>query len=292
MEREEAERLLEVARAAWWAFPTSFGRPVAEEPGEAVEQLLEERGRLAEAARVLSPEEAAELGARAWRVWVLARDEAGGRAFLAAALERGGSACDRALGLYGDGVLALRLGAVEEARELGEAALEAARACGEAEPLALAHVGLARAEFERGEYARARELAAAAREHARDLELEVVRVPLHVEAQSIRMLGDLDRAAELLAESLALNRRIGDLGMVGVEVHNIAHVELRRGNPARALELFAELGPPDSLNAPFVAYAEGNTERARQQLEAAPPPAELPPDDRAELEWLRASLAA
>jgi hypothetical protein len=291
VDREEAERLLEVAREARWAFPTSFGRPVAEEPGEAVERLLDERGRLVEAARALPPEEAAELGARAWRVWVLARDEAGGRAFLAAALERGGSACDRALGLYGDNVLALRLGAVEESRELGEAALEAARACGDAEALALAHVGLARADFERGDYARARELAATARKHARDLELEVGRVPLHVEAQSIRMLGDLDRAAELLAESLALNRRVGDSGMVDVELHNLAHIELRRGNAARALALFAELGPPDALNAPFVAYAEGDSQRARELLDAAPPMT-LPPDDRAELEWLRARLAA
>jgi hypothetical protein len=42
-------------------------------------------------------------------------------------------------------------------------------------------------------------------------------VPLHLLAAGTRLAGHLDQAAELYAESLELNRRLGDRRMVGVE---------------------------------------------------------------------------
>jgi tetratricopeptide (TPR) repeat protein len=125
-------------------------------------------------------------------------------------------------------------------------------------------------------------------------------------AQSARLQGDLDGAAALFAESLALNRSIGDAGMVGVELHNLGQVELRRGNVDEAERLFAEAGayagddPYDVGMATFVAaavaHARGDDERAAGLLAEADEVfrrAGIEPaaDDAAELEWLRAVLA-
>ena len=185
---------------------------------------------------------------------------------------------------------------MEESQERNEAALDAARAAGDPEALALAHLGLSRVAFEQGDYKRALALAQKAREHARGLDPALGgQAPLHAEAQSRRMLGDLDTAAELLRESLALNRQIDDLGMVAVELHNLGHVEIRRGNIVEAERLFAELGASDdaygALNGAALALARGDEDRARELLvRAEAVEGELPPDDRAELDWLRERL--
>jgi tetratricopeptide (TPR) repeat protein len=292
--REEAERLLELARAARWTFPSSFGRPAP--AGETVDRLTAERDRLVEAASVLDEEAGVALAAHAWRVWVLAGDVGGGRAFLATVLHRAQQPSRAlALALYGDGLLALREGAVKESRARNQAALEAAQAVGDPEALALAHLGLSRVAFEEGDYERALAQARAAREHARSLEPALGQGPLHTEAQSTRMLGDLHRAAELLAESLALNRRIGDPGMVAVELHNLGHVEIRRGNVETAERIFDELGASDdthgTLNGAALAHARGDDHRARELLARAEQVrGELAADDRAELDWLRERL--
>ena len=200
-----------------------------------------------------------------------------------------------ALALYGDGLLALREGAVEESLTRNQAALETARPVGDPEALTLAHLGLSRVAFEDGDYERALAHARAAREHARDLETALDQGPLHTEAQSTRMLGDLDRAVELLAQSLALNRRIGDTGMVAVELHNLGHVEIRRGNLKAAERIFDELGVGDdthgTLSGAALAHARGDDHRARELLARAElVGGELAADDRAELDWLREHL--
>jgi ATP/maltotriose-dependent transcriptional regulator MalT len=307
--RGEAQRLLELSRKARWAFPSSMGRPVPkdDEP-EWLRQLIAAQASIVDAARffVQNGEEdaATELAANVWRLWILSRDIDGGRAFLAEVLDRGAGQPSRAraLALYGDGLLAFWQGAHDDARGRNEAALEAARASGDPEALALAHIGLDRVAFEDGDYGRARELAAQAREYARTVRPAMEQGALHGHAQASRMLGDDDGAAALFEESLALNRRIGDEGMVAVELHNLGHVEIRRGNVKVAERYFSELGEhasPDDpysaamshLNKAALAYGRGDNDRASALLASARSALEqagMEPfaDDRYELDWL------
>jgi ABC-type sugar transport system ATPase subunit len=140
----------------------------------------------------------------------------------------------------------------------------------------------------------AREHAAQARAFAQELGEAMGQAPLHAHAQALRLAGDYDTAAELFEQSLALNRRIGDHGMVIVELHNLGHVEIRRGNVEAAAAYFAQLPRSDTaltaLNDAAVTLGRGERERARELLERVPAD-ELPADDLRELEWLRERLA-
>jgi tetratricopeptide (TPR) repeat protein len=305
--RETAERLLELSRLADWAFPTSSGPPLR--PGELepwAEELLAARGDLADAASALDRSEAVELGANAWRIWMVTRELDAGRAFLAAALDGdGGAPAHRALALYGDGLLAFWSGAYAESRERNETALSLARESGDPEALTLANLGLWRSAFGAAEYEQARSYAEESLKHADGLRPEMSLAPTHGLGQSKRFLGDLDGAAELLGRSLALNRELDDQGMIVAELHNLGHVELHRGNVDAARGLFEELkqhGADDPygrvmthLNAGALAFAEGHRERAASELAAADSAlaeteVELAPDDRFELDRLRSGL--
>ena len=313
MSREEAHRLLERSREVRWRFPSSSGSPVLADQDTWAEQLLSEKESFSAAARSLiesgDDHEATELAANVWRLWVMAGDPLGGRAFLAAVLDGREEEPSRAkaLALYGDGLLAFMVGAHDDSRARSEASLQAARAVQDPEALALAHLGLSRVAFLEGEYDHARSLAAQALGFARTLDPAMEQAPLHMHAQSTRFTGDYDQAAALFEESLALNRRLGDLGMVGVELHNLGHVEIHRGNVGAAERYFAEceqLGASDdayfeamtNLNRAVVAFAREENDRARALLgdaesvlgETDPYPA---PDDRFELDWLRGQLA-
>jgi tetratricopeptide (TPR) repeat protein len=313
--REEVERLLALSREARWTFLSSAGNPVLVDQGEGewLERVAPEQDSFVEAARFLiqngEEEAAVELAANVWRLWVLSGDPLAGRAFLAAVLDggEGKPSRARALALYGDGLLALKQGAREASRTRNEAALEAARAVEDPEALALAHLGLSRVAFLDGEYERARVLAAQARELARPLDPSLGQAPLHLEAQAIRLAGDFDRAAALLTESLELNRRLGDQGMVGVELHNLGHVEIHRGNVELAERYFtecAQLVPADDsygaamthLNRAVVANARGDRDDAeallaRTQALLEESGADPAPDDALEVDWLRRRLA-
>ncbi len=157
-----------------------------------------------------------------------------------------------------------------------------------------------------GEYERARSLAGEARELARALDPSMRQAPLHMLAQGTRLAGDYDQAAALLAESLELNRRLGDHGMVAVELHNLGHVEIHRGNVDVAERCFAEcaeLGSADDpysaamthLNQAVVAFARGDRRRATALLARARSTLEETgidpaPDDEFEIDWLRRQL--
>jgi tetratricopeptide (TPR) repeat protein len=312
MSLEEAHRLLERSRKVRWRFPSSSGSPILADQDTWAEQLLSEKESFAAAARFLlesgADNKATELAANVWRLWVLARDPLEGRALLAAVLDgrKVEPSRAKALALYGDALLAFMVGAQEDSRARSEASLEVARAVEDPEALALAHLGVSRVAFLDGEYDHARSLATHAREFARTLDPAMGQAPLHMEAQGTRLAGDYDRAAALFEESLALNRHLGDLGMVGVELHNLGHVEIHRGNIDAAERYFAEceeLGASDDaygaamthLNRAVVAFARGEDDRARELLGDAESllggidfyPA---PDDRFELEGLRERL--
>jgi len=314
--RAEAERLLELANEARWPLPSSSGSPLASggHPGAAIERLVEQQQRLPVAARFLiesgDREAALQLAAGVWRMWMISGDVAGGREFLAPILERAGTAPSRAaaLALYGDGLLAFRQGDVDGSRARNEAALEASRATGDAEALALAYAGLSRVALEEGDAPRARDLARSARDSARGLAAAMEQGPLHLEAQAARSAGDYAAAAALFRESLALNRRNGDLAMVQVELHNLGHVECHRGNVDAAEDCFAEcarIASPDDpysvamrdLNQAVVALARGDLARSSTLLRRidallAESGTRLAVDDRFELDDLRARLAA
>ena len=118
-----------------------------------------------------------------------------------------------------------------------------------------------------------------------------------------RLAGDHAQAIELYNESLELNRRLGDAGMVGIELHNIGHVELHRGNIETAERCFAECAEirnPDNpydtamthLNNAALAFQRDDIEHANEALARTEATLDqagivLDPDDAFEVEWLR-----
>ncbi len=239
---------------------------------------------------------------------MMSGDIGGGRQFMAAALGVGEPRPSRwrALALYGDGLLAFRQGAEEESRQRNEGALEAAWAVGDREAEALALVGLSRVALREGDYERVRSLASEARDLTRDLVPGAGAVPLHMLAEGTRLGGDFDQAAALFSESLELNRELGDQRMVGIELHNLGHVEIHRGNVDAAEELFRHCveyhDPEDPYDAALVqldlaslALARRDRDRAAELLGRAESITKegevvLDPDDALELRWLREQL--
>jgi hypothetical protein len=303
MTRAEAQRLLGLAREAELVGPDA-ARWVA--------RLAPEREQLVDAARFLAEhgeeEAAVELAAGVWRLWLLLGEVAGGRLLLAAALDVGAGRPSRARALYGDGLLAFRAGAQTQSQDRSQAALEVARAVGDGEAEALALVGLSRVAFRDGDYPRVRWLAAQARERTRDLDAAAGVAPLHMLAVGTRLAGDLDEAVELYAESLELNRRLGDSRMVGMELHNLGHVELHRGNIEVAERCFSEVAGIRDHHVPYeaamthlnhvaLAVARGDRggaaellRRIRATLDGAG--IVLDPDDAFEVDWLRDQLGS
>jgi len=246
MTLERALQLLELSRDAHWSFPTSLGRPVRWEGLEEwVEKLEKERNSYIKAVTFLirtgKEEMALEIASNVWRLWILAKDDDGGRTFLAPVLDRARKLTkSRALALYGDSLLAIRLGKRADSKKRGEEALEVARSVGDPEALALANLALSRVAFEDGDYQQSLLRAREARRMAQDLKPEFDQAPLFMEAQSSRMLGDYERAASLFSESIELNRRIVDKGMVSAELNNLGLVEIHRNKADIAERLFDE----------------------------------------------------
>src|SRR5690349_698991 len=129
MSDERAKELLALSRELHWAFPTSQGTPIikGDVASQPVEQAVPERESYAKAARILmekgDEEDAVEIASNAWRLWIVARDVAGGRAFLGAVLGNGEKRQSRArcLALYGDALLAFRQGKIEESKQRSQA---------------------------------------------------------------------------------------------------------------------------------------------------------------------------
>jgi tetratricopeptide (TPR) repeat protein len=252
-------------------------------------------------------EAACRVAAEQWRQWLTAGDIPGGRRLLATALAGDGPPSRaRALALYGDGLLAFRAGEQEDSKARNEAALEVARAAGDKEAESLALVGLSRVALRDHDYARVRSLAAQARELARSLDPSADVMPLHLLAAGTRLSGELDEAVALYNESLELNRSLGSDHMVGVEHHNLGHVELHRGNVDDAQRHFAECqagrssdDPYDvamtDLNGAALAFAGGRRDEAAELLARAESilgeaGIALDPDDRFEVDWLHVRL--
>lgn len=238
-----------------------------------------------------------------WRGFLTSGDIAGGRAFLAEVLERDAPSSHwRALVLYADGLLAFRQGDMVSSQARNEEALAMARTLGDAEAESYALVGLSRVALRAGDYAEVVRLSQQARSLVDDPVASAA--PLHLHAAGTRLLGDYDGAKALYEESLELARATGNAAFETMELHNLGHVELHRGDLATAERLFAawrqrvevSLDPYDiamgSLNDAALAAAHGDRERADSLLDDAEARLAqagivLDPDDASEVEYLR-----
>ena len=310
----QVKRLSMLYREARWSFPSSMGNPVRQDPETMswINRVMREQESLVEAASFLvqkGEEDAAmEVAANTWRLWIISKDIDGGRKFLASILDHAKvtPSRHRALALYGDGLLALKQGRLEESKERNRVALDTAKMVDDPEALALSSLGLSRIAFDEGRYEDARSLASDAREYCRELDESIGQAPLHLQAQSNRMLGDYDKAAALLTESLELNRRIGDKGMVTVELHNLGHVEAHRGKFETAKAYFTEAEETGTSSDPYtaamtrlnkasIAFGRGKDDEARASLQDSETilkhaGIEAAHDDKFEIDWLRDRL--
>lgn len=243
-----------------------------------------------------------------WRLWRVARDVDGGRTFLASILDKGEKrpSRTRSLALYGDALLAFLQGKIEESRQRSQAALDAALIANDPEALTLAYLAMSRVAFEDGDYPKSLGLAVKARESARNQDPALGQAPLLLHASATRMTGNYDQAAALFEQSLTLNRRIRDQGMVVAELQNLGLVEFHRGNFETAERYFAEserLGPSDDpysramagLYAAFMAFGWGNKNESRSLLQRAQSilkeaKMNAGPDDQFEIDWLVGQL--
>ncbi|TMC66298.1 MAG: hypothetical protein E6J16_02235 [Chloroflexota bacterium] len=303
MTREEAERLLLLAREAQLVGP---------EAPRWIERLEPKREEMVEAVGWLAAdgerEAAAELAASVWRLWLLSGDLAGGRKMLAAALDldHPKPSHARALALYADGLLAFRQGAAADSLARNDEALTEARALGDTQAEALALVGLSRLALRGGDYARVRALAREARELSHPLGDAAEAAPLHLLAAGTRLAGDYDAALALYTESLELSQRLNDTRGVTMELHNMGHVQLHRGNLDDARRCFAacaetrnEDDPYEAamthLNRAALAFATGDRAAAadlvrRTQARLDEVGIVLDPDDAFEVKWLTDQL--
>src|SRR3989441_8138980 len=314
MTDEKARHLLALSRKMHWSFPSSQGTPIirGQAANREIEQATKERESYAHATRVLlenrDEEGGFEIASNAWRLWIVARDLDGGRAFLGSVLDKGEKKPSRArsLALYGAALLAFRQGRIEESRQRSQAALDAALAVNDREALTLAYLGLSRIAFEDGNYAKSASLAVKARQFERDLGPAMGQAPLFLHASATRLTGDYDQAAALFEQSLELNWKIGDQGMVAAELQNLGFVEIHRGNVDAAERYFTEgkkIGPASDpygtamsiINKAVIAFLRGNRDGSRSLLQRAQSvfkEAGIDPgaDDQFEIDWLHEQL--
>jgi tetratricopeptide (TPR) repeat protein len=120
------------------------------------------------------------------------------------------------------------------------------------------------------------------------------------------MTGDYDKAAELFEQSLDLNRRVNDRGMVMAELQNLGLVEIHRGNVDAAERYLAESEKLGSEEDPYsaamaklfqamITFTRGDHDLSRTLLQRAESilkdaKMDASPDDQFEINWLRGKL--
>jgi tetratricopeptide (TPR) repeat protein len=315
MSLEEAKRLLKLSREARWSYPSSQGGDVVRQDSELskwTDGLALKREAFSNAIEVLVrngfEEEAVEIAANIWRLWLMARDVAAGRKFLDTALgaTKKKSSKNRALALYGNGLFAFHQHKLDDSQRYNQEALEIAEKIKDREALALANLGLSRVAYEQANYKQARSLATKALELFDGLDPSLGQAPLFMKALSTRMLADYDTAAELFRKSVDLNRNIGDQGMVSAELQNLGLVEAHQGNYESAEKHFKEAETMGSGGDPYgaamvqlqkaiVAYGRRDQDQAHQLLASSKSllgkaGIDPGPDDKFEIEWLERQL--
>jgi tetratricopeptide (TPR) repeat protein len=243
---EESQRLLQISRKAKWAFPSSSGRPVAKSIPEWLNSIRSNQAVLSGAVQFFlekgRPDEAYELSANVWRLWVLDHKEEEGRIFLGTLSGRKYFPETRycALTLYGDGLLAYRLGDIAASRESNNAALVIAEKIDDTEAQGLALLGLSRVEFSESNFGQSYKLAGKSLELLKQLGPSYMQGVLNFAGQSALALGNLNEAESFFRKSLELNRQLDDETMFTVDLHNLGHVEVRLGKIDEAERHFNE----------------------------------------------------
>ena len=155
----EAKGLLKLSREALWSYPSSQGGDLVRQGTEMskwTDRLVPKRESFTNAVEVLVrngfEDEAVEIAANLWRLWMMARDVAGGRKFLDTALgvTKKKSSRSRALALYGNGLFMFHQRKLEDSQKYNQEALEIAEKINDREALALANLGLSRVAYEQG----------------------------------------------------------------------------------------------------------------------------------------------
>ena len=244
--KEDAVRLLQISRKAEWVFPSSSGRPIKKDIPEWLNNIMASRSLLPDAVKYFLAndrvEEAYELAANVWRLWVLEHKEEEGRIFLNTLTGKNIFPETRycALTLYGDGLLAYRLGDTAASRQSNTKALEIADKINDTEARGLALLGLCRAEFSEGNFETSYNLALKSIDLLNQLGPSHKQGTMTFAAHSAQAIGKLDEAESIFRQSLELNKQLGDETMLPVDLHNLGHVEVKLGKIDEAEKHFNE----------------------------------------------------
>ena len=282
---ENAERLLQISRKAEWLFPSSLGRPIAKDIPEWLDSIIISRSLLPEAVKHFLEkgqiDKAYELSANVWRLWVLEHKEKEGSIFLSTVLGKKKFPETRycALTLYGDGLLAYRLGDTAASRESNNEALGIANKINNIEMQGLALLGLCRVEFSESNFVRSYKFAVKSLDLLKQLGPSYKQGVLNFAAQSAQAIGNLNEAETLFRQSLELNRQINDETMFAADLHNLGHVEVKLGKIDEAETHFNECenlsdDPNDTFslalnlfNKATIAYARNDIVKARLHIQ-------------------------
>ncbi len=277
---EEAQRLLQISRKAEWAFPSSSGRPVAKSIPEWLNSLRIDRPLFSGAVQFFLEkgrvDEAYELSANVWRLWVLEHKEKEGRLFLGTLLSKKNFPETRycALTLYGDGLLAFRLGDIAASHNSNNEALVIAEKINDTEAQGLALLGLSRAEFSESNFEQSYEHAGKSLELLKRLGPSYMQGVLTFAGQSALSLGKLNEAESFFRQSLELNRQLNDETMFAVDLHNLGHTEVRLGKIDEAESHFKECeelpgDPGDNYGLAFNLFNRATISYARNDISNA-----------------------
>jgi tetratricopeptide (TPR) repeat protein len=203
----------------------------------------------------------------------------------------------RALVLHSLGMLAFWLGDDTAARAAYEESRATSKRAGMPNEEALAQAGLARLALRAGALDEARSLCESALRIADDAEYSRGRSSaLHVLSVASQMRGDLEEARDHMYQRMELERQAGALRLVAAESSNLSAVERQLGHLARARELALEAleieeQQEDVWSMPYtfnqlaaIAVAAGDLRRAATLLAVASrmveeQAAEWPPDE-------------
>ncbi len=278
---EQAERLLQNSRKAKWLFPSSLGRPIAKDIPKWLDSIRINQSLLSEAVKYFLEksqiDKAYELSANVWRLWVLEHKEKEGRIFLSTVLGKKifPETLYCSLTLYGDGLLAYRLGDTAASRVCNNEALAIANKINNKETQGLALLGLCRVEFSESNFEQSHDLAVKSLDLLKQLGPSYKQGVLNFAAQSAQAIGNLNEAENLFRQSMELNRQINDETMFTVDLHNLGHVEVKLGKVDEAEIHFNECeklseDPNDTyslalnlFNKATIAYARNNIIKAR-----------------------------